>query len=647
MSYSPNTPIVSTSNSTSTALTANGTFTGTAELAPRGELLVQSKSDVGGTLYFDFSTDGTNWDSTFPSAGYTCAAAIPEVHRAVIGGRYFRVRYVNGAVSQSYLRLQTSFAQMGPLSSPIGNTIASDADAVVVKAIVSGVGDTNAVVTDHQALQVTSPPEGKTSFGEQLIGQLTPIIQLTFPYSTIPQAMVTQMPNQSGTVTSSTSMMVLQTGAAANSSACAMSRNRVKYRAGMGVRARFTALFTTGATGSEQIIGIGDSGNGLFFGYNGATFGVLRRYGGNPTIRTFTVTTASSTNENITVTLDGQSTADVIAVTNSANATTTANEIARGDYSDVGPGWSAVAVGNTVVFTSWDSAPHTGSFGIGSVTTAAVSTAETLAGVAPTDVWVAQSSWNGADIFDGNGVTGVTLDPTKGNVFQIDFQYLGFGAIRFYIEDPDDGELHIVHQIEYANANTRPSLDNPTLPLYACAKNTSNATNITLKTASMAAFVDGVPRNNDPLRGISNQKTLTGTASETPILSIRVAETFGTSINRSKIKINFVAAAVEHTKPVQIKFYANPELTSASWTAVGGSESAVFYDISATAVSTANRGTFLHGIALGKTGNGQISLIDDDLFAEFSPGDSLVVTALPNSANGAECTVSINFTEKY
>ena len=72
----------STVNSTTTPLTGSATFTGTWELTEAPEVAVQCKSDVAGTLYFDFSPDGTNVDSTFPVNGFTVSAGVSEFHRA-------------------------------------------------------------------------------------------------------------------------------------------------------------------------------------------------------------------------------------------------------------------------------------------------------------------------------------------------------------------------------------------------------------------------------------------------------------------------------------------------------------------------------------------------------------------------------------
>jgi len=508
--------------------------------------------------------------------------------------------------------------------------------------IISSESGNTATVTDNNALQVTPPPDGKTAFGEALVGQLTPVIQLQYPYALNP-LIVSMRDNQSGSSSVVTSMAQLSTGAAANSSSTLKSKKIIKYEPGLGVRARFTAMYTTGVANSTQIAGIGDSGEGFFFGYNGTAFGILRRYGGVPEIRTLTVSTASSDAENITITLDGDANASV-AVTASGVITTTANEIAAADYSDTGRGWDAVAVGDTVVFTSWNSASRTNTYSLSSATSAVGTFAQTLAGAAPTDTWVAQASWNGADIFDGNGGTGITLDPTKLNVFQIDFQYLGAGLIRFYIEDPDDGELHLVHSIEYANANTRPSIDNPSVHIYFSAENTSNTSDLLLSSASSAAFIDGINDNSGVKRGINATKTLSGTSAETPITSFRVKEVFQSKLNRTKIKINLIAAAVEHTKPCAINAYADATLTGASFSDLATATSTVQQDTSATAFTG---GTLLFSLYLGKNGNQLISFSDDLTAAEFGTGDMITVTLAPTSGNGAEGDVGINFTEKF
>lgn len=133
MSYTPNAPVVSTVNSTTTPLAGGATFTGTWERAPRSMVMVQAKTDADGTLFFDFSVDGINADSTFPVSGTDIYSGIPTVQPAAVGGRYFRVRVVNGASAQTYLRLETSYSEFTNFYSPLDQSYNHHAPSILTR----------------------------------------------------------------------------------------------------------------------------------------------------------------------------------------------------------------------------------------------------------------------------------------------------------------------------------------------------------------------------------------------------------------------------------------------------------------------------------------------------------------------------------
>lgn len=87
-------------------------------------------ADVSGTLYFDFSVNGTDW-RTFPSAGFKVSGGIHEFHTAVKGPRYFRVRFVNDATAQTTLQLYTYYGTFRQGNTPLNQTIGRDHDAVI------------------------------------------------------------------------------------------------------------------------------------------------------------------------------------------------------------------------------------------------------------------------------------------------------------------------------------------------------------------------------------------------------------------------------------------------------------------------------------------------------------------------------------
>ena len=128
------TGVTSVGNSSTTPLSTGTTFTGTGEQNDLPHVGVQLKTDVEGTLFFDISNDGTNWDSTFPVSGFEVSANIPEFHTAVKLGRYFRLRLVNNGVDQTFLRLTTYYGNnFVPSSAPLNQSISIDSDAQTVR----------------------------------------------------------------------------------------------------------------------------------------------------------------------------------------------------------------------------------------------------------------------------------------------------------------------------------------------------------------------------------------------------------------------------------------------------------------------------------------------------------------------------------
>jgi hypothetical protein len=301
----------------------------------------------------------------------------------------------------------------------------------------------------------------------------------------------------------------ISTGTNANGSASIKLKRGIKYRPGQGALGRFTALFDTAVANNFQLAGIGNDECGYYVGYNGTSFGVLHNTTAQVEIRTLTITVGAGTGT-VTVTLDG--TAVDVDVVGGADTTQTAYQLATlGDYSQAGDaGFTADAIGSTVVFTA--KRPNTTSTGTYSVSGASIvgTFAQTKAGTDPTQTFIPQSSFN-VDRLDGTGASGLILDPTKGNVFQIDYQYLGFGNATYSVEDPNSGRFIVFHIIKNTNNRITPVLKNPNTSVLLTSFNVGNTSNVDIKTASMSAFIEGDVIKLDPKFaksfGISNLNT--------------------------------------------------------------------------------------------------------------------------------------------
>ncbi len=77
------------------------------------------------------------------------------------------------------------------------------------------------------------------------------------------------------------------------------------------------------------------------------------------------------------------------------------------------------------------------------------------------DTRVVQANWN-LDVMDGSGVSGITLDWSKTQIFVIDFEWLGVGTARMGVFA--HGEIHYVHQFRNANVLTVVYMSTPNLP---------------------------------------------------------------------------------------------------------------------------------------------------------------------------------------
>ncbi len=253
------------------------------------------------------------------------------------------------------------------------------------------------------------------------------------------------------------------------------------------------------------------------------------------------------------------------------------------------------------------------------------------------DTWVAQASWN-MDEADGTGAL-PSMTWTKGNVFQIRFQWLGFGQISFWVENPDNGRFVCVHEIRYANTSTIPSLLNPSLPLWAKVANTSNDTNIQLQISSMMGGVEGRVFDLGTENSKSNSKA--GVSTETNILTIRNKSTYAGITNRVRISPKLLTIATDGTKIVTVRIVKNTTLGGApSYTDISTNTSVVDYDTDGT---TLTGGTELLSIQMGKLDSDKVDL--SHLLDQLNPGDTLTISA--TSSSSTEAGVSIVWRELF
>lgn len=643
MSYfNSNQGIISSLNSISSALLAGQSWTGSSELNGYSNALIVCKTDKSGILYADFSIDGSNWDS---SLSFNVSSGFNEIHNLVKGPRYFRTRFNNNSPdNQSYLRLQTNFGQFNQLSSSLNSTINSDADATTSKSVIIGQTNNGAYkyvpVTSEGHLEVAVHGP-RNPFGSIHVENLIPDFQAQAIYGLNNQLIVTTT-GLGGSVSELNSQFILQTNTGVGGNATIQSRKRLRYRPGQGSVGRFSAIFSSGVPNSFQVVGLGHPGDGLYFGYSGQNFGVLHSRHGVREIQNLQVTTSASATGLASVTLNGTNYS--IPLSNSANPYRTAYEISTGEYN----GWSAASVGSGVVFLANSVGNKTGPFLFsGQATNAAGTFTEIASGEALVESWYPQSTWN-IDKMDGTGPSAINLDPTKGNVYQISYQFLGYGTIAFQIESTssdNNSNFETVHVVNYPNSNIIPNFKNPSFPFTASAYSFGSTSNLTVKTASFAGFVEGQKIHNGPQITFSKQSSVVST-SLVPVLTIRNKYTFRERANQSVINLLTIGLAAKNSNnssPVELLLIKDANLGGNVNFINYSTNSCIAYDESATSLSYNQNEQLIYSIVVSENGQDTINL--KELGIELQPGESMTLGARTFAGTAAYVLVSLNIRE--
>jgi len=317
-----------------------------------------------------------------------------------------------------------------------------------------------------------------------------------------------------------------------------------RYRSGQGMMARFTAVWSSSASDSTQVVGVGNTQVGYFFGFNGTAFGISLRNGG----------------------VDG---------------------------------------------------------------------------------WIAQTAWNG-DKCDGTGASGFNWNKTLGNVMQIRYPFLGYGAITFWVQNPLTGAWILCHTIQYPNSSASVQVSNPSFPFYANVVNSGNTSNLTMYVGSIGVFISGMRSYLGAQWAIDSLKNTITT--EANILNIRNCTTYNAVSNTGLLRIRSLSAATDNGNGLAtIRLKKGVTLGgSPSFTPINGStadqgvtitsgNSIASYDVAGTGTT----GTLFFNVCLARNSNVNYDLTPFNIFV--APAEVLTVTAF--SAASASIQVALNWNE--
>jgi len=386
-----------------------------------------------------------------------------------------------------------------------------------------------------------------TAFGEAQVAELNAVLQITAQYGLRSDVLVAVL---GGTATTIDSKFSASTGTGANNVSAIVSSREATYRAGQGLLCRFTALFTQGVANSTQQAGFITSESGFTFGFDGTEFGISHSKDGALELQELQVTSDGTGNVDITV--DGN--IYTVSLT-SGSVQHNAYEIAVGLGGQV-PGYRFSSTDDTVTCLAQLPDFGAGSFSYNPLASgSAASFTEIQNGTVMTDTWTPKSQWNVNPNID--------IDPTLGNVYQIQLQYLGFGGIKFFIEDPETAQFELVHIIKFANTSLVPSVQNPIFRMGWAARNTGNTSDIIVQGASGSIFVEGDIFFDGPQRGFCSSATGIG-QDRTNILAIKNRLSFNGTANRAELLPRSLNLATDTTKTAVYEVIINPTVATGS-----------------------------------------------------------------------------------
>lgn len=457
------------------------------------------------------------------------------------------------------------FTNNQEIKNDIGNPIPISKNTTVNSA-------TNPIYVSDEGATVTV-----TAFEEPIAVGITPVIQAHSVYGLDPAMWDSHVKINGGTITNGDSVFNVNVTTTANSFARLRSAQFLQYRPGQGAMARWTAAFTTssgtganslGVTNCPQMAGLFGRKDGFGVGFSGDAanpkFGLLHRRAGKVELRTLTITQYNTGAQTVTITLNGvvytvsltttASNAQCASqIANKLNTTTTANEF-----------WDIDHCGDSVYFIYYTTGSKNATYSLSSTGTGtlAVGTfARTVAGVEPTDDWHYIDTWTSMP---------AGFEPSKLNVYAVDFRWLGAGRVRFMMEEPTTGKMVVIHEIRWTSLYTEPHIILPSLPVTYLAGPTNGSTpaqNVTIKGSSAFAGIQGQIVQTNSSQGYSNIDSTTRAKDLVHhLISIQNPYVRGNHLNSGQILLQSLTVAAQSTDPSIIYLVRNALGTSTDLT---------------------------------------------------------------------------------
>jgi hypothetical protein len=233
---------------------------------------------------------------------------------------------------------------------------------------------------------------------------------------------------------------------------------------------------------------------------------------------------------------------------------------------------------------------------------------------------VNQADWNG-DKLDGNGASGLTLDPSKAQILWMDFEWLGVGSVRcgFII----NGEYIVCHTFNNANDISNVYMTTAILPVrYEIS--TSAPVAAYMKAICCSVVSEGGFQQTS-IDHVARRTTILGTIGSTfvPLVSIRLA----TGRTGAVVLPNRVQVLPTTSQNYEVALMKNPVFPGTpTWTAVP-TDSNVEYSVSPTSFTTEGAIVQTDYVTASGSGGVQNTSLPNDYNWDLQLGASIAGTS--------------------
>lgn len=262
--------------------------------------------------------------------------------------------------------------------------------------------------------------------------------------------------------------------------------------------------------------------------------------------------------------------------------------------------------------------------------------------------WTYQSAWN-YDHMDGTGPSGMTLDPTKVNNYEVRLAP-GAGPVFYYVLGDADsttpGEPILVHATLRGNSATSSNTRTPSFNVGWTAASLGSSTALTVQGSYAMAALDGPRASSWNPRGIGGTNAAVTTSTWVNVLTIRNRGEFGATINLGEVWPERLSVYTDSTKGARYRLLRNATLDTGSvtpaWTYLDSTDSVVEYTEGAMPF-TAQGEVVLAGVA----GTTAANLDLTNLEIVLERGETLTLGALVISGATSQVTAAMSWREDW